>query len=527
MRDAPTLPTDATPEVLYRKLYLQMPLPCWVYDRQTLAFLDVNPAAERLYGYSRAEMLALSILHICPPAEAERLRAVLAARAAGQPGSEQSDWTHRTRAGTDLLVRVKATDIDWAGHPARLVFVTDVTEQRAAATEIKLLYECLECADDMIVVTQADADARGDRPIVYVNAAVERRTGFARAALLGCDARLLQGPGTDPAVRQRLRDAFAQWQPVTVELLNYTRSGEPYWVEMNLSPVADERGWYRYWFSVERDITARKRAEQALAARHGELEARVDERTQELQRTVRDLEFFNRAVAHDLQNPLNGVRGFAEMMAVKHGAALNDDGRRMLTLVQRSAEQMHRIIQDLLSLGRVQRMGLRPVDVDVGELCESVLDALQRAQPQRQVQWVLPAGLTVHADLQLLGVVFKNLLGNAWKYSARVAAARIDVSACRCAAGLVVTVADNGSGFDTAAAHALFTPFQRLHAQADFEGTGIGLAAVARAVERLQGWAWAESPPGLGARFHVFLPAQAGHAGHSPALSVGQTGPRP
>ncbi len=526
MQDAPARPTASTLQGLYRELYLQMPLPCWVYDRQTLAFLDVNPAAERLYGYSRAEMLALSILHLCPSAEAERLRTALAARAAGQPGSEPSDWAHRTRAGTDLRVRVKATDIEWAGHPARLVFVTDVTEQRAAATEIKLLYECLECADDMIVVTQADADAHGNRPIVYVNASVERRTGYPRAELLGRDPRLLQGPDTDPAERHRMREALARWQPVSVELLNYTRSGAPYWVEMTISPVADESGWYRYFFSVERDITARKRAEQALAARHGELEARVSQRTQELQRTVRDLEFFNRAIAHDLQNPLSGVRGFAEMMVVKHGAALNDDGRRMLTLVQRSAEQMHHIIQDLLSLGRVQRMELRPVEVDVGELCSSVLDALHKAQPQRQVQRVLPAGLKVQADLQLLGVVFENLLGNAWKYSVRVAAARIEVSARRCVAGLVVTVADNGSGFDTAAAHALFTPFQRLHAQSDFEGTGIGLAAVARAVERLRGWAWAESPPGLGARFHVFLPAQAGHVGHVPDPSPGPGGSR-
>ena len=509
----------------YQQLYLQMPLPCWVYDRRTLAFLDANPAAERLYGYSRAELLAMDIFDIRPPADAERLRAHLAARAAGAPASTLNDSTHRTRAGVDLAVSVQAVDIDWADCPARIVFVTDFTEQRAASTELKLLYECLESADDMIVVTQADADASGDRPIVYVNASLERRTGYPRAALLGRDARLLQGPDTDPAVRKRMCAALARWEPVTVELLNYTCSGEPYWVEMTISPVADENGRYHYWFSVERDISARKRAEQALEASHDELEARVSQRTQELQRTVRDLEFFNRTVAHDLQNPLNGVRGFAEMMLVKHGAAMNDDSRRMLGLVLRSAEQMHHIIQDLLSLGRVQRMQLRPVNVDVGELCGPLIGALQEAQPQRQVQWVLPVGMTVHADLQLLGVVFEHLLGNAWKYSANVPAARIELSGRPCAAGIVLTVADNGSGFDAEAAHALFTPFQRLHAHADFEGTGIGLATVARAVERLQGWAWAESPPGLGARFHVFLPAPvragagAGNGGLSSANS--------
>jgi signal transduction histidine kinase len=186
---------------------------------------------------------------------------------------------------------------------------------------------------------------------------------------------------------------------------------------------------------------------------------------------------------------------------------MNDDGRRMLGLVRRSAEHMNHIVQDLLSLGRVASMALRPSKVDLATLCQPMIDALQNAQPQRHVQWVLPAGVTAHADLQLLGVVLENLLGNAWKFSANVPAARIEISAQPCAAGQVLTVADNGVGFDTAAAHALFMPFQRLHAQADFEGTGIGLATVARAVDRLRGWAWAESPPGQGARIHVFLPA--------------------
>lgn len=497
------------PDSAYRQLYLQMPLPCWVYDKQTRAILDANPVAERLYGYSRAELLALDIGVLGSPAEAERMRALRAAQAVGEPFNEEGEWLHRTRAGVDLAVRVHVADVVWAGREARVVFATDVTQQRAAATETKLLYECLESANDMIVVTQAEADAHGARPIVYVNASVERRTGYARDELLGSDPRLLQGPDTDPATVQRIRDALEQWQPVTVELLNYTRAGEPYWVEMTISPVADESGWYHYWFSVERDVTERKRAEQALAARQDELEARVSARTKDLQHTVRDLEFFNRAVSHDLRNPLDGVRGFVELLAQRHGPAMNDDGRRMLGLIRRSAENMHRIVEDLLSLGRVQHMAPRPVIVAVDEICEPLLVALQKKQPQRQVQWLLPAGVTVRADLQLLGLVFEQLLDNAWKFSARVALARIEVSARPCAGGVVLTVADNGVGFDTAAAHALFKPFQRLLAQSEFEGTGIGLAIVARAVERLQGWAWADSAPGQGARCHVFLPARA------------------
>lgn len=501
--------TALEPETSFRTLFLQMPLACWVVDRRSLAILDANPAAERLTGCSRAQLMSAGLGDLQAPALDERARTLPfpGAEATG-PLAAPTEWIHLTRGGAELAVRISTSDIDWGGREARIVVATEVSEPRAVATEIKLLYECLEHAEDMIVVTQADADADGNRPIVYVNAAVERRTGYTRAELLGRDPRLLQGSATDPVARQRIVEALTRWQPLTVELLNYTRSGEPYWVELTISPVADERGWYRYWFSVERDITERKRSTQKLASRQDELEARVSERTRALQHTVRDLEFFNRAVSHDLQNPLNGVRGFAELLEKRHGSTMNDDGRRMLGLIQRSADHMNCIIQDLLSLGRVPRMTLRAGQVDVAALCRPLIEDLQQVEPHRAVQWVLPDRVQVHADVQLLSVVFKNLLDNAWKYTANAASARIEVSVQPCAAGQVLTVADNGVGFDTAAAHALFMPFQRLHRQADFTGTGIGLAIVARAVERLQGWAWAEGLPGQGARFHIFLPAQ-------------------
>ena len=495
-------------EERYRRLYTQMPFPCWVYDVETAAFLDVNPAAEAVYGYSRAEFLGMTLTDIRHPSETARLEAFLARRARGEVMPNPGHWVHRTRSGEELSVSVQVADITWSERAARMVFVTDITAQRATSIEIKLLYECLEVAHDMIVVTAADADAAGNRPIVYVNRAFEQRTGRARGDVIGRDARLLQGPATDAAAVARIRHALLCWQPFTVELVNYHRDGTPYWVEMTMTPVADAQGWYHYWFSVERDISARKRAEQSLADMNSELERRVSERTRELQHTVRDLESFGQSVSHDLQNPLNGVRGFAEMLQLKHGAALPEDGVRMLGLIRRSAEQMHHIIRDLLSLNRIHSMQPRPVPIDVTRLCESLLAALRAEQPQRDLRWMVEEGLHVEADLQLLHLVFEHLLGNAWKFTGKVADAVITVSAHHNLDGIVISVADNGGGFDSALAQRLFGPFQRLHAMRDFEGNGFGLAAVARAVERLDGWVWADASPGHGARFHLFLPAR-------------------
>ena len=486
--------------------FLLMPQPCWVFDLAARAFLEVNPAAERIYGYSRREFLGMTLADIRRPAEAARLGAYLDARARGEAPAAPVHWVHRKRNGEEIAVRVEAVDFPCADRAARMVFVTDITAQRASALENKLLYECLESAGDLIVVTAAERDAAGNHAILYVNRAFEQRTGYARAEVLGRDARLLQGPGTERAAVARIGRALAARRQVTVELVNHTRGGAPYWVEMTLTPVADEHGRFHYWFSVARDISARKAAEQSLSDINAELERRVAERTRELQHTVHELEAFSRTVSHDLQNPLNGVRGFAELLLAMHGPALPADAGRMIGLIRRSADQMHHIVEQLLALNRISSMQTRPVRIDLAALCRDLVHETQPAQPALHID---SAGcVAVQADLQLLRIVLQHLLGNACKFIHPAAAAHIRVSAHGVAAGVVLTVADQGIGFDAAEAQALFRPFERLSGARGFEGLGTGLAKAARAADRLGGWLWADARAGLGARFHLYLPSR-------------------
>jgi PAS domain S-box-containing protein len=140
----------------------------------------------------------------------------------------------------------------------------------------------IEAATNGIVISDAQ---RPDMPIIYVNPAFEHITGYSRAEVIGRDARLLQGPATDRAVVAKLSRALAAWKPVRVELVNYTRAGTPCWLEIAMTPVADDRGWHHYWFAIERDITERKQAEQDLVEANSVLERRVAQRTRELQHT--------------------------------------------------------------------------------------------------------------------------------------------------------------------------------------------------------------------------------------------------
>ena len=521
----PSSPAGATPAAL-EQFMSALQIPCWVYDVQSRNFLEVNTAAERLYGYSRAEFLGMNLADIRRPAEAARLFALLDQRARGEEVAWPTHWIHRTRLGIEMAVTLQNVDVAWNGRAARMVLVTDVTQHRRAEIEVKLLYECLESAGDIVVVTAAQRDAQGNHPILYVNRAFEERTGYTRAEVIGRDARLLQGPATEPAMVQRLHQALGRWEPVKVEMVNYTRAGEPYWVDMAITPVADDRGWYHYWFAVERDITGRKLAEHQLADANIELERHVAERTRELRHTVNDLESFNRMVSHDLQNPLNGVLGLSDLLQTRHGAALPAEASRLLQLIRHGADQMHHTIADLLSLSRVSSMQARPVSVDLAELCTPIITALRGRQPQRELNFQLLQKAELRADFQLLQLAFQQLLNNAWKFSGKSAAATITVGARANLNGVVVTVQDHGVGFDATTAQALFSPFKRLRGAAGFDGTGIGLAIVARAVDRLGGWVWAEGQVGLGARFHVFLPDLAAAACDLPtvpgALSHGQ-----
>lgn len=492
--------------------FLYTPLPCWVYDVASRTFLEVNPAAERVYGYSRDQFLGMRLADIRRPSEAARLGGYLDACGRGNAPPAPRHWVHRTRSGEDIAVTVEAVDFPCGERAARMVFVTDITAQRASAVENKLLYQCLESASDMIVVTTADRDARGKHPILFVNRAFEQRTGHARSDVLGHDARLLQGPGTDRATLDRIHQALADWQPVTVELLNYTRTGQAFWVELSLTPVADERGWFHYWFAVERDISARKAAERSLLDQNALLEQRVAERTRALQHTVHELEAFNHAVSHDLQNSLNGVRGFADILLMRQGSALPADTSRMLGLIKRSADQMHQIVEQLLLLSRISRMQPRPVAIDLPALCRGLLDEIAGPAAAAPLPGLdTDACAPLQADLPLLRSVLQPLLDNACKFRGP-APARIRVSTRPVAGGLVLSVADQGMGFAAADARSLFNPFFRLAGARGLPGLGTGLAQAARAAQRLDGWLWADARPGLGASFHLYLPQAAAPA---------------
>ncbi len=261
---------------------------------------------------------------------------------------------------------------------------------------------------------------------------------------------------------------------------------------------------------VVQDITAAKQAAQALQQANEVLEARVQERTLELQQSLKELEAFNNTVAHDLRAPIRAISGLSEVLLEDHKDTLGPEGAAVLQRIASSAVHMGNLIDALLNMARLSRQDMRLGRVDLGEVATEVVENLRHADPQRPCDIAIESGMVVLADPVLMRSVMDNLLRNAWKFSAREAVTRIEVGRQTIDGETVYAVRDHGCGFDTAKAARLFDPFFRLHAERDYAGTGLGLSIVHRIVTRHGGRVWAESAPGQGATFRFTLGTAAG-----------------
>jgi len=218
----------------------------------------------------------------------------------------------------------------------------------------------------------------------------------------------------------------------------------------------------------------------------------------------RELEAFSYSVSHDLRTPLRAIRSFTQMLEEDAGAKLDEGSRDHLNRVLAATARMSDLIDALLELSRISRVAIQRAAVDLGPIAASVIEELRLRDPDRQVEVVFAPNLTANADARLARAVLDNLIGNAWKFTAKTPGARIEIGASD-NGERAYFVRDNGAGFDMAHAAKLFAPFQRLHGT-DFAGTGVGLATVRRIVERHGGRIWAEGVVGNGATFWFTLP---------------------
>jgi len=322
--------------------------------------------------------------------------------------------------------------------------------------------------------------------ITDVNEASIRVTGVARDKLVGTD---FSDYFTEPAMaREGYQQVFANGFVTDYPLTIRHRDGKLTDVLYNASVYKDEQGNVLGVFAAARDMTIQKQI------------------TSELQAANRELEAFSYSVSHDLRAPLRSIDGFSQALLEDYYDQLDEQGKDYLNRVRTATQRMGQLIDDILTLSLVTRAEMRRQIVDLSALAANVLADLQNGEPERRVDWFIEAGLVAEGDSQLLRVVLVNLLGNAWKFTGKIANARIEFGAIRSSnSATEFFVRDNGAGFDMAYANKLFGAFQRLHHASEFPGTGIGLATVHRIVNRHGGDIRGESTPGQGTTFYFTL----------------------
>jgi PAS domain S-box-containing protein len=258
-------------------------------------------------------------------------------------------------------------------------------------------------------------------------------------------------------------------------------------------------------YASARDVTERRETEEALQQLAQELEQRVVDRTADLTAANEELEAFAYSVSHDLRAPLRGIDGFSQALLEEYSAGLDATGRDYLARVRAGSQRMGHLIDDILSLSRVSRAELLREDLDLSALVSEIASELRERHPEREVELVIPDAITASGDVRFVRIALENLLSNAFKFTARRPTARIEFGRELHDGVAVYFVRDDGVGFDMAYADQLFVPFHRLHAAADFPGSGIGLVMVRRIARRHGGRAWAQGEVGRGATVYFTL----------------------
>jgi PAS domain S-box-containing protein len=524
--------------------------PLAIYTRDEDGLLTSwNPAAEKMYGWKASEVLGRRLPSVPGEARAEsdglRMRLL-----AGEPFIKHEARRIR-RDGSSIEIDASLGPLrDVNGNVTGIIaVVTDITqrkqlEQRQAMEHkvTRLLAESASLEDVMPKLLQTICEALGC-------ACGARRIWDEREQKITCGETWNESSAEVEQFLGLSREPRVLPQSSGGLLRRVLASGEPTWISDMAGDTSFRRGpealraglrsafafpirfgneilGVMEFFSREShqpdealvqstraigsqigQFMARRQAEEALRGMNVGLERRVAERTAALESAYRELESFSYSVSHDLRAPLGVIASFAGVLSRQEAGRISEDGIRILSLIDVNAQRMGRLIDALLELMRVSRRALARKELDMAAIAGKACEELGRSYPQARIELgALPAA---QGDAMLVSQVYANLVGNALKFSSRTASPRVEVGAEARDGAAVYFVRDNGAGFKMDHSGKLFKPFERLHTEAEFEGTGIGLALVHLIVQRHGGRIWAEGAPGRGATFRFTLGGRA------------------
>lgn len=384
--------------------------------------------------------------------------------------------------------------------------------------DLDILFEKLRESEEKyrrLVENAADIIYRtdGEGKFIYVNPVSLNIFGYSEKEFLGKHYLDLIHPGFRNKARQFYATQFFNGHYTSyLEFPAIDKDGKQFWLGQNVQPLMEEGQIFGFQ-AVARDITkrvlaeeAKRQSEEKVRQLNAELEQRVKDRTAQLQNANKELEAFSYSVSHDLRAPLLTINGFTQFLATHLGEKLDEEGNRLLSVIRTNTQTMQNLISALLMLSKTNKKALELTAIDMRSLAEDTYNDIVSPEAAKQITITIPPLPDARGDKMLLRQVWSNLLSNAIKFTLAKDERSIVIGGREDVKKNVYFVRDSGAGFDMKDVDKLFGVFSRLHSDAEFEGTGIGLSIVRRVIHRHNGEVWAEGEIGKGATFFFSLP---------------------